>query len=390
MKPLHICTALLLLAPSTAFAAKVTQAPWGTLADGHPINRYTMTNSHGASVSMMELGAAILSVNVPDRDGKLADVVLGYDKPSDYNTNNSPEFGLTIGRYANRISGAQFTLDGKTYPLARPARPAGAPAPANPSPLSSISTMHGGPDGFGTKVWKPSRVQTPSGNGLRFTLVSPDGDEGFPGKMTVSITYVWTDDDRLIADYNAVTTKPTVVNLTQHSYFNLKGAGNGDIMDQLLQINADFYTFALPNNSPTGEILKIKGTPFDFTTPTPIGRNIDADDPQMKANRGYNQNYVLRRSTIPGQLAEAAVLYDPASGRKLTVSTDQPALFLYTANFISTTRVMKGGVTYPLRAGVAMELGHYPDAPNQPHFPRTTLMPGRTFHSRAQWAFSVQ
>jgi len=376
MKCLRICAAIAVLLPAAAMGKPgLTSASWGALSDGTAITRYTLTNESGASVSFMPLGAAILSLTVPDRNGRMADVVLGYDKPSDYNTNNSPEFGLTIGRFANRIFGASFTLDGVTSHLTPTGR-------GNP-PM----TMHGGPEGFATKIWKASPVTTRDGKGLRFTLVSPDGDQGFPGKMVATVTYVWTEDCRLILDYTATTTKPTVVNLTQHSYFNMAGAG--DVLNQLLTIDADFFTFALPNNQPTGEIRSVHGTPFDFTVAKPIGQDIDADDAQMKANRGYNQNYVLRRSPIPGQLAEAAELYDPVSGRRLTISTDQPGLFLYTANFISTTRPMKGGVTYPLRAGVAMEIGQFPDAPNQPHFPRTTLLPGQTFHARTVWAFSA-
>jgi aldose 1-epimerase len=378
MKCLKICATIAVLLPTAAMGSpSLTSAPWGALSDGTAITRYTLTNKAGASASFMPLGAAVLSVTVPDRNGRMADVVLGYDKPSDYNTNNSPEFGLTIGRFANRIFGASFTLDGVTSHLTPTGR-------GNP-PM----TMHGGPEGFATKIWKASPITTRDGKGLRFTLVSPDGDQGFPGKMVATVTYVWTEDCRMIIDYTATTTKPTVVNLTQHSYFNMAGAGHGDVLNQLLRIDADFFTFALPNNQPTGEIRSVHGTPFDFTVAKPVGRDIDADDAQMKANRGYNQNYVLRRSPIPGQLAEAAELYDPVSGRKLTISTDQPGLFLYTANFISTTRPMKGGVTYPLRAGVAMEIGQFPDAPNQPHFPRTTLLPGQTFHARTVWAFTV-
>lgn len=372
--------AAILSHPSFAAAPSrraLEETPWGSLSDGRKITRYTLTNAQGARVSFMPLGAAILSLTVPDRDGKPADVVLGYDKPSDYNTNNSPEFGLTIGRYANRIVGAHFALKGTDYELVPTSRPGAA----------MRFTMHGGPEGFGNRLWTPSKVHTRDGDGLRFTLVSPDGDQGFPGQVTASVTYYWKDDNRMIIDYAATTTKPTVLNLTQHSYFNLAGAGNGDVLNQLLKIDSDFFTFALPDNSPTGEIRTVHGTPFDFSQPKPIGRDIDADDAQMKANRGYNQNFVLRRSTMPGQLAEAAVLSDPASGRTLTIFTDQPGLFLYTANFISTTRPMKGGITYPLRAGVAMEIGQFPDAPNQPHFPLTTLIPGKPFHGRVVWAF---
>ncbi len=376
--------AMLAVLPLSAVAqapTRITEEPWGALADGRAITRYTLTNASGAKASFMPLGAAILSVEAPDRAGKLADVALGYDKAADYNTGNSPQFGLTIGRYANRISSTRITIAGESFQLAAPAGRGGQPA---------TSVMHGGPEGFGARLWTASRVNTKDGPGLRFTLVSPDGDQGFPGRLTASVTYHWTADNRLIVDYAATTTKPTVFNPTQHSYFNLAGAGNGDILNQTLKINADFFTFALPNNSPTGEIRSVKGTPFDFTAAKPIGRDIEADDAQMKQNRGYNQNFVLRRAAVRKEVVGAAVLHDPASGRTMTVSTNEPGLFLYTANFISTDRVMKGGVKYPLRAGVALETGHFPDAPNQTHFPRTTLMPGETFNSRTVFAFTAQ
>ena len=366
---------------AAAEPAHFREEAWGSLSDGRKITRYTLTNAHGASVSFMPLGAAVLSLSVPDRNGQMADVILGYDKPSDYNTSNSPMFGLTIGRYANRIVGTEITVGGKTFHLAAPPGRGGAPA---------TSVMHGGPDGFSARLWTPRRVHTRDGDGIRFTIVSPDGDQGYPGELTASITYVWTDDNRLVIDYAATTNAPTVLSLTNHSYFNLAGAGHGDILNQLLKLDADFFTFALPNNNPTGEIRAVQDTPFDFTAAKPIGRDIESDDPQMKANRGYNQNFVLRRASIPGQLAEAAVMSDPVSGRVLTISTDLPGLFLYTANFISTARTMKGGGTYPLRAGVAMEIGQFPDAPHQPHFPSTTLMPGQTFHGRVIWAFTAK
>lgn len=359
----------------------VEQESWGALPDGREIIRYTLTNAQGASASFMPLGAAVLSVEAPDRNGALADVVLGFDTAADYNRDNSPQFGLTIGRYAGRIAGTRLTLGGRTFQLAAAPGPGGQPA---------RMVLHGGPEGFGNRAWSASVVETADGPGIRFLLVSPDGDQGFPGELTAAITYRWTDDYRLIADYEAKTTRPTVINLTQHSYFNLAGAGNGDILDHTLAINADFYTFATPDNLPTGEIRSVRGTPFDFTAPKPIRQDIESDDPQMRANRGYNQNFVLRRAEIPGELAEAATLHDPSSGRTLTVSTTEPGVFLYTANFIDTRRTMKGGVTYPPRAGVALETGHFPDSPNQPHFPRTTLIPGETFRSRTVFAFSVR
>lgn len=382
-KPLVLvlaCSILLGTIPAAHAQVKRSESAWSTLADGRAITRYTLTNSHGARASFMPLGAAILQVEAPDAAGRLKDVVLGYDTAADYNTNNSPQFGLTIGRYANRIFGTKLTIGNESFTLRSQPLRDGSPGTV---------VLHGGPDGFGNRVWTASTVDDAQGPGVRFTLVSADGDQGFPGRMTASITYHWTDDYRLILDYTATTTRPTVVNLTQHSYFNLAGAGNGDILAHELTINADFFTFALPDNTITGEIRTVHGTPFDFTTGKPIGRDIDADDPQMRQNRGYNQNYVLRRSSIPGELTEAAVLRDPQSGRKLTVSTTEPGLFLYTGNFLDTQRRMKGNLTYAQRAGVALETGHFPDSPNQSHFPSTTLLPGETFRSRTEFAFSV-
>jgi len=375
-----IATSLIIASSATAIAeTSLTAEAWGALPDGRPMTRYTLTNSAGARASFMPYGAAVLAIEVPDRDGNLADVALGYATAADYATGNSAYIGLTIGRYAGRIAGSTITIDGETYRLAGVARGGRPPR----------EVLHGGVEGFSHRVWEPSTIDTEDGAALRFTLVSPDGDQGFPGEMTVSVIYRWTDDYRLIVDYEATTTKPTVINLTQHSYFNLAGAGNGDVLDHTLQINADFYTFTTPDNLPTGEILSVRGTPCDFTEAKPIGRDIESDDPQMRQNRGFNQNFVLRRADMPGQLTEAAVLHDPASGRTLTVWTTEPGLFLYTANFLDTSRPMKGGVTYPLRAGVALETGHFPDSPNQPHFPTTTLVPGDVFTSRTVFAFSA-
>lgn len=358
-----------------AASAAIRSDVWGAMQDGKPVHRFKLTNASGAHVSVMELGAAVTEIWVPDRAGKLADVVLGFDTPTDYNTNNSPQFGLVIGRYANRIVGGTIKLGDTEYKLTSAGR--------------GNSSMHGGPQGFGTRLWKGTKVRTSEGEGVRFSLLSPDGDQGFPGEMRASVTYVWTNDNRLLIDYSATTTKPTVVNLTNHSYFNLKGAGNGDILDHRLKLDANFYMDAEPDNTPTGEIRKVAGTPFDFSAGKPIGQDIGANDPQMVQNRGYNVHYILRNSTIPGTVAEAAVLSDPASGRTLRMYTTEPGVMLYTANFISTDRVMKGGVKYPLRAGVALETQHAPDSPNRPHFPSTTLLPGQTFKSRTIFAFSA-
>jgi len=363
------------LAGLTPAAGAVSEDVWGKMPDGRPIHRFTFTNPSGASVSVMELGAAITAIVVPDRAGKLADVALGFDSALDYATNNSPQFGLVIGRYANRIVGGTFKLGGTEYRLATQGR--------------STSSMHGGPQGFGTQLWSGKRVRTKDGDSVRLTIHSPDGDQGFPGAMVATVTYSWTPDNRLLIAYTATTTKPTVINLTNHSYFNLEGAGYGDVLQQQLTIDADFYMDALPDNTPTGEIRKVAGTPFDFTRGKPIGQDLAASDPQMIANRGFNVNYVLRRSTIPGDLAEAARLDDPRSGRSLRILTSEPGVMLYTANFIDTRRLMKGGVKYPLRGGVALETQHFPDAPNWSHFPLTTLLPGQTFQSRTVFAFGV-
>ena len=359
---------------------QLTEEAWGTLADGRMQTRYTLTNASGARASFIPLGAAIVALEVPDRTGALADVVLGFATAAEYGPGNGAYMGLTIGRYANRIFGTNLRIGDESFTLASQPNRDGTPGNV---------VLHGGPDGLSARVWTAARVVTGEGTGLRFTLDSPDGDQGFPGRMEASVTYHWTDAFELIATYAATTTRPTVVSLTQHSYFNLAGAGNGDVLEHRLQINADFFTFALPDNKPTGEIRAVQGTPFDFTAAKAIGRDIEAEDPQMLANRGYNQNFVLRRSTIPGALNLAAVLHDPASGRVLNLLTSEPGLFLYTANFIDTRRAMKGGVTYPPRAGVALETGHFPDSPNQPHFPSTTLLPGETWRSRTVFAFSI-
>jgi aldose 1-epimerase len=373
MRLLRLIFALLVLAvayPATAQTGGTTieEDAWGNTPDGRPVQRYVMTNASGARVAVMALGAAVTEVWVPDRAGKLADVVLGYGAAADYAINNSAQIGLTIGRYAGRIVGARLKLGDEVHALAT----AGG----------SSDSVHGGPRGFGANLWTGGQVQTPDGPGVRFTLISPDGDQGFPGEMTVSVTYVWTADNRLVMDYQATTTKTTVVNLTQHSYFNMAGADSGDVLKQVLKIDADFYTESAHNNTPTD-------TPYDFSRGKTIGQDLMSQNPHMIANRGFLVNYVLRRSTIPNQAVAAATLTDPGSGRTLTLFTTEPGLTIYTANSMNTQRVMKGGITYPVRAGVALEAQHLPNSPNHPHFPSTTLMPGDRFQSMTILAFSA-
>lgn len=370
---LAVC-ALSLLPSGAAHAssAVVRVEAWGTTPQGAPIRRYTMTNRQGASVSILNLGATIASLRVPDREGRLEDVVLGYAKGEDY-LRNAAFYGATVGRYANRIIGSKLTIDGRSYALSG----------------TGGATLHGGSHGFYTRLWGVTSVKTPSGPALRFTLVSPDGDEGFPGRVTASVTFAWDDSNRLTIDYRATTTRTTVITMTQHSYFNLAGAGHGDVLGHRLRIDADFYTPAGANNAPTGEVLKVAGTPFDFTTAKPLGKDIENTDPQLASGGGYDHNFVLRRSLIPGEVVEAARLVDPASGRALTVSTNEPGLQLYTANGRASPRPMRDGQTYPTHGGVAMETEHYPDTPNLTHFPSVALRPGQVYASRTVWQFGV-
>ena len=376
----HSMAALVLAAlpcvmPAVAQAAPVPQVKaedWGKTPEGAAIRRFTITNAHGASVSILNLGATIASLRVPDRAGKLEDVVLGYAKGEEY-LRNGAFYGATVGRYANRIIGSKLTLDGQTYTLTG----------------RGGATLHGGNKGYFTKLWTGAAIKTARGPALRFTLVSPDGDEGFPGQLTATVTFAWDDSDRLTIDYRATTTKLTVVTLTQHSYFNLSGAGNGDILGETLRINADFFTPNGNNNAPTGEVLKVAGTPFDFTKAKPLGQDINSADPQLASGHGYDHNFVLRRSIVPGEVVEVARLADPASGRTLTVSTSEPGLQLYTANGPGSPRPMRDGKTYPAHAGVAMETEHYPDTPNLTHFPQVALRPGETYTSRTIWQFGV-
>lgn len=357
----------------------LSTAAWGHLQDGRAITRYTLANARGARVSFMPLGATILSLEVPDRAGRLADVVLGFDSAADYNTANAAYIGLTIGRYASRIFGTTLRIGADSFQLAAAPQRDGGPGNV---------VLHGGPDGFGARVWSVEEIGSGTGKGLRFTLESPDGDQGFPGAVSAAVTYHWSDDCVLSVEYSATTTRPTVINLTQHSYFNLAGAGHGDILGHTLKIEAEHITFATPDHRPTGELRAVRGTPFDFTAAKPIGRDIAANDPHLRAQRGYDINFALRNSS--GQLAEAAVLHDPVSGRMLTVSTTEPGLVVYTGNFLDTTRRMKGGLTYPQWGGIALETGHFPDSPNHPQFPSTLLVPGATYTSRTVFAFSAR
>ena len=341
---------------------------FGTLPDGREVRRWTVRDAGGAGFSVMELGAAILTLDVPDRHGAMGDVVLGFDALAPYLT-HSPYFGAVVGRFANRIAGGRFVLDGHTHQLA-----------CN----NGRNALHGGTIGFDKRLWRGAPIATADGPGVRFTLTSPDGEEGYPGTVATSVTYVWTEDRRLIVDYGATSDAPTPFNVSQHSYWNLAGAGTC-VLDHLLRIEADRYLPVDETLIPTGELAPVTGTPFDFRVAKPIGRDIETADAQLRHGGGYDHNLVLNGAG----LHVVAELSDPASGRRMTLATDQPGLQLYSGNFLDGTIIGKEGTLYPHRSAVVLETQHFPDSPNQPHFPDAILRPERPFASRTIFAFSA-
>lgn len=360
---------LIALALALPAAAAVRKQAFGKTKAGEPVELYTLTNSKGMEVSISTYGGIVTSIKVPDRSGKFADVVLGHDSVEPYVRNNSPFLGATIGRYGNRIGHARFTLDGVEYKLA-----------ANNGP----NNLHGGPTGFNTRVWKAKELK----NGLELTYLSKDGEEGFPGNLSVTVTFTVTENNELRIRYQAATDKTTVVNLTNHSYFNLAGQGEGDVLGHLLMINADRFTPVDSDLIPTGELKPVEGTPFDFRKPTAIGARIDADDPQVKLGGGYDHNFVLNR-TGPG-LILAARAVDPRSGRVLETLTTEPGVQFYAGNFLDGSIKGKGGKAYSKRYGFCLETQHYPDSPNKPSFPTTTLKPGERYDTTTVYRFSVE
>jgi len=321
----------------------------------------------------MTYGGIIVSLKVPDRDGNLGDVVLGYDNLDGY-LEASPYFGAIIGRYGNRIANARFTLDGVEYSLA-----------ANDGP----NALHGGEKGFDKVVWRAEPFQNEEGVGVVFAHTSADGEEGYPGTLEARVTYTLTDANELVFDYHAVTDKATPVNLTQHTYFNLAGAGSGDILGHDLMLNASRFTPVDSTLIPTGEIVAVAGTPFDFTTPAAIGARIDAEDEQIGFGGGYDHNYVLDRGEGE-EMALAARVHEPTTGRVMEVTTTEPAVQFYSGNFLDGTLTGKGGRVYEHRSGFCLETQHSPDSPNQPDFPSTILRPGEAYTSRTVYTFSVE
>ena len=350
----------------------MTRSPFGHLPDGTAIDLFTLTNAHGIEVRAITYGGIIVSLRTPDRDGRLDDIVLGFDSLEGY-VEGSPYFGSLIGRYGNRIAGGRFTLDGATYQLA-----------TNNGP----NHLHGGVKGFDKVAWTGTPFIDPRGAGIVFTHVSPDGDEGYPGRLSVRVTYLLTDANELVFEYEATTDRRTPVNLTQHSYFNLAGHGAGDILGHQLMLNAPHYTPVDATLIPTGQVATVKGTPFDFTTPTTIGKRIRDRDEQLDRGQGYDHNFVLDPSGTP--LTLAARVYEPSTRRTLEVSTSEPAVQFYSGNFLDGTLRGKGGSVYERRAGFCLETQHYPDSPNQPAFPSTILSPGETFRSTTVLTFGTR
>ena len=359
--------------PPGAAGGRVTAVPFGTTSDGEEASVYTLTNAHGMEVRVTNWGGVVLSISVPDREGTVEDVTLGFDTLAPYTTGESPYFGALVGRYGNRIADGRFSLDGQTYTLA-----------TNNGP----NHLHGGERGFDKRLWTAEPFETDSTAGLVLTRTSPDGEEGYPGALDVRVTYTLTDDDALAFAYHATTDAATPVNLTQHTYFNLAGPG-GDVLGHELTLDAGAFTPVDSTLIPTGEVRPVAGTPFDFREPRAIGERIGADDEQLRYGGGYDHNWVLDRDGEAG-LVRAARLYDPSSGRAMEVWTTEPGVQFYSGNFLDGSLAGRGGVVYGRRSGLALETQHFPDSPNQPAFPTTVLRPGETYRSRTVYRFSVE
>ncbi len=333
----------------------------------------TIQNANGFVMQVTNYGAKIVTLFIPDRDGNMADIVFGYESIQEYLDGNR-SFGAIVGRYANRIDSGTFTLDGTQYQL-----------PLNDG---GKNTLHGGDTGFSDVVWEAEKIDTEEGEAVKLTLFSPDGDQGFPGNLTTEVIYTLTDEDELIVDYKAVTDKPTVINLSQHSYFNLASHAAGFILGHELTINADHFTPADENLIPTGELRPVEGTPLDFRKPHKIGERIEDEYEQLIIGRGYDNNFVLNKET-PGELSFAASAYEDSTGRFMEIFTTHPAIQLYTGNFLNGENG-KGDAVYNFRTGFCLETQHYPDSPNHPEFPSTVLRPGEEYKHRTIFKFSTK
>jgi aldose 1-epimerase len=354
----------------------ITSEPFGQVG-GTPVSRYTLTSGHGMRVRILTYGGIIQSIEVPDRAGHVGNVVLGFPSVDGYVSNTGSEktyFGAIIGRYGNRIAKGTFALNGAQYHL-----------PIN----NNGNSLHGGTVGFDQKIWQASQQIGNDSVGVKLQYISPAGEMGYPGTLTTTVTYTVDQKNELRIDYHATTDAPTVVNLTNHSYFNLAGEDTLGIYDQKVTLNADSYTPTDSTQIPTGQILPVKGTPFDFTSATAIGAHITANDPQLLSAHGYDHNWVINRGNNTG-LVQAAKVEDPQTGRTLTVLTTEPGVQFYTSNFIDGAFTGTSGHIYRQGAGFTMETQHYPDSPNQPSFPNTTLNPGQNYDSTTVFALGTQ
>ena len=358
------CSAIILvLNLSASGQAKVTKENFGKTSEGQNVDIYTLTNRRGAEVKITNYGGIITSLKVPDRKGKRDDIVLGFDNLDAY-LKGSPYFGAIIGRYANRIAKGRFTLNGHQYTLA-----------VN----NGENHLHGGIKGFDKVVWTARPLKVPNGAALRLTYLSKDAEEGYPGNLSVRVIYTLTNANELKIEYWATTDKDTVINLTSHSYFNLAGQGIGDILNHQLLINARRFTATDAGSIPTGELKSVKGTPFDFTSAFRIGERINDDDQQLKFAKGYDHNFVLNGRM--GTLRQAAVVYEPTSGRSMEIWTTEPGIQFYTGNFLDGTLTGKDGKVYQQRYGFCLETQHFPDSPNHPSFPTAVLRRGQQYHT---------
>jgi len=366
--------AMPVLAEKSAEMAKpMEKTVFGTTADGKTADLYTLKNKNGMQVSITNFGATVVSIMVPDKSGKVADVALGYDDLAGYELNKN-YLGVLVGRYGNRIAHGKFSIDGTEYTLAK---------------NNGDNSLHGGIKGFNKAMWEAKDVSKGGEAAVEMKYVSKDGEEGYPGNLSVTVVYTLTNKNELKIDYSATTDKKTVVNLTNHTYFNLAGQGNGDILKEELTINADTFTPVDSGLIPTGELKKVEGTPFDFRKPTAIGARIDATDEQIKLGGGYDHNFVLNRKAATG-LSLAARVSDPASGRTVEVWTTEPGVQFYTGNFLDGSFKGKGGVAYQKRTAFCLETQHFPDSPNHPSFPTTLLKPGEKYHTTTVYKFEAK
>jgi len=371
----HLLIAILTLTLCSMSASAEVQE-----SDFDSIKLYSLKNKNGMQVGITNYGAIITSIIVPDRDGKMADIALGYNRVEDYiNAVDKPYFGSIVGRYGNRIAKGKFTIDGEEYTLAT---------------NNGVNHLHGGVIGFDKVVWDAKPISGNGYTGVQLSYLAKDREEGYPGNLQIKVTYKLTDDNEILVQYHATTDKATPVNLTQHTYFNLAGEGNGTILDHQLHLNADHYTPVDEGLIPTGEIAAVKDTPFDFTTAHPqskaIGRDIGQENEQLKFGLGYDHNFVLNKEGKQGQMTLAATVYEPTSGRFMETFTEEPGIQFYCGNFLDGRLLGKAGKPYIYRSGFVLETQHYPDSPNQKNFPSTILQPGETYSTKTIYRFSAK